>query len=576
MVVILPAPASRSPQGKLKSFETLDRGGANMGRDSTPATGRQEAARMTVGRWQADPAADTLTLDGRTVKLEPRTMRLLVALAEQPGEVCTSEALLDAVWPGVIVTGQSLYQAIGELRSALRDDTLTGEFIVTVPRKGYRLVASVRQGPWPASKLAMVALNLPLNPPLDSPLNPPPAPAARTIAVLPFRDLGLPAQLSFLLETLLGDLVLELSRQPGLTTIGRGTMLAYRGLTVSPRRVADDLHVQYVVDGAIAHVDGRLSISCDLIDAANEAVLASESIEVPAANWPELGQRVVGRLVRVWRLEMTEHAARKVDVGGAERASALELAMRAWVELYCRPQTRESNGRAWKWATEAVHRDASVGAAWNVLAYCEYRAVQFDWQDDIPDVRMTDAVAHAERATALSPSDPDAHYTLGLALFNADDLVRAEASLRHCLEISASYAPAYGLLALHANAGGHPEQAFELCARALALSPREPLRAIWHWGQACASSMLGREEDALAYAARGIAANPAFPNCYLIAAVAARRLGRKQEAARFVSVLRTTALRSIESTRTRVPSLRVEPWASDFLRDLQDAGLPER
>ena len=89
---------------------------------------------MTIGRWRADPAADTLTLDERTVKLEPRTMRLLMALAERPGGVCASEALLDTVWPGVIVTGHSLYQAIGELRAVLKADTHTGEFITTVPR----------------------------------------------------------------------------------------------------------------------------------------------------------------------------------------------------------------------------------------------------------------------------------------------------------------------------------------------------------------------------------------------------------------------------------------------------------
>jgi tetratricopeptide (TPR) repeat protein len=297
---------------------------------------------------------------------------------------------------------------------------------------------------------------------------------------------------------------------------------------------------------------------------------------VPAANWPELAQRVVGRLVRVWRLELSEHAARDVDIGGPERASALELAMRAWVELYCRPQSRETNDRAWKWATEAVRRDASVGSAWNVLAYCEYRAVQYDWQEAKPNVLLADVVAHAERATALSPSDPDAHYTLGMALFNAGDLARAQASLGHCLEISASYAPAYGLLALVGNAAGHPERAFELCARALALSPREPLRAVWHWGEACASSMLGREEEALGYAARGIAANPHFPNCYLAAAVASRRLGREHEAARFLSVVRTTAFRSIERLRLRIPALQVEPWASAFLDDLRAAGLPER
>jgi len=533
--------------------------------ESTLEVGWQGAAGLTIGRWHVDSAADTLTLDGRTVKLEPRTMRLLVALAERPGEVCASRGLLDGVWAGVVVTDQSLYQAIGELRAVLKADAVSGEFIATVPRKGYRLVAPVQRllapRPGPSTTLA------------DAPA----APAARTVAVLPFRDLGLPPALSFLPETLLGGLVLELSRQPGLTTIARGTMLSYRGLALSPRRIADELKVRYVVDGAISSVGGGLSISCDLIDASSDAVLASESIDVPTANWPELAQRVVGRLVRVWRLELSEHAAREVDVGEPGRASAFELATRAWVELYCRPQNRETNDRAWAWAAEAVRRDASVGPAWNVLAYCEYRAVQYDWQDAHPHIQLADAVAHAERATALSPSDPDAHYTLGLVLLMTGDLMRSRASLQHCLEISKSYAPAYGLLALVVNAEGHPEQAFELAARALALSPREPLRAIWHWGEACAASMLGREEESLACAARGIAANPAFPTCYLAAAVAARRLGREAEAARFVSVLRTTAFRSIERVRQRMKTFtRIEPWGSAFLGDLQAAGLPER
>lgn len=531
-----------------------------MGRDSASESAHPSTGSLTVGRWRVDPAADTLALDGRVVKLEPRTMRLLVALAERPGEVCIGQELLARVWPRVVVTDQSLYQAIGELRSALKADTVSGEFIATVPRKGYRLVAPVQRLP------AAIA----------APADVTPTAAERTVAVLPFRDLGLPAKLSFLPETFLGDLVLELSRQPGLTTIARGTMLSYRGLAVSPRRIADELKVRYVVDGAIAHWDERVSISCDLIDASSGAVLASESIDASAAHWPELAQRVVGRLVRVWRLELSEHATREIEVGGPERAGALELATRAWVELYCRPQSLDTNVRAWTWAAEAVRRDASLGAAWNVLAYCEYRAVQFDWQAAMPDIRLADAVSHAERATRLSPSDPDAHYTLGLTLFTAGETLRAQASLRHCLQISASYAPAWGLLALVASADGHPQHAFELCARALALSPREPLRAIWHWGEACAASMLGREEEALAYAAQGIAANPAYPTCYLAAAVAAHRLGREQEAARFLSVARTTAFRSIERLRLRIPAMRVEPWASAFLADLRAAGLPER
>lgn len=526
----------------------------------------RSAAVVTVGRWRADAAADTLMLDGHTVKLEPRTMRLLMALAARPGEVCTRDALLDQVWAGVIVTDQSLYQAIGELRAVLKADAATPEFITTVPRKGYRLVAPVAWAPAAAAA--------------PEPLPPPPAAPAtmwpRTIAVLPLRDLGLAPELAFLPEMLLGELVLELSRQPGITTIARGTMLSYRGLVVAPRRVAEELKAGFVVDGAIAAVGDSLRVSCELIDAASAAVLASESIEVPAARWGELAQRVVGRLVRVWRLELTEHAARGLAFGQPGQASALELAMRAWVELYCRPQSRDTNERAWQWAEDAVRRDASIGAAWNVLAYCEYRAAQYDWRAGDYSTLLSQAITHAEHATALSPDDPDAHYTLGLGLFTTGEHARAEASLKHCLQISASYAPAYGLLALVGTAGGRPEAAFELCERALALSPREPLRAIWHWGQACASSMLGRHDDALSHAAHGIAANPAFPSCYLAAAAAAIRLGRRQQAQRYVSAVLPTAFRSVERLRQRIPALKVEPWATAFLADLHSAGLPER
>lgn len=530
--------------------------------NDAPARG---AGRVRVGRWLADAALDTLTLDGRSVKLEPRTMRLLMALAERPGEVCTSDALLDRVWPGVIVTGQSLYQAIGELRSVLKADASTAEFISTVPRKGYRLVAPVTRvsagAAEPDQSLEPAALGV---------MRP------RTIAVLPMRDLGLAPELAFLPEMLLGDLVLELSRQPGITTIARGTMLSYRGLSVSPRRVAEELSASCVVDGTLAAIGDDLRVSCELIDAASATVLASESIQVPVARWGELVQRVVGRLVRVWRLELTEHAARGLVTGRPGQASALELAMRAWVELYCRPQTRDTNERAWQWADEAVRRDPTIGAAWNVLAYCEYRAAQYDWRAGDHGTLLSQAIAHAEHATALSPDDPDAHYTLGLGMFTKGEWARAEASLKHCLQISASYAPAYGLLALVASASGRPEAAFDLCERALSLSPREPLRAIWHWGQACASSMRGRHDDALRYAAHGIAANPAFPSCYLAAAAAAVRLGHREQAERYVSAALPTAFRSIERLRQRMPALQVEPWATAFLADLRAAGLPER
>lgn len=69
-------------------------------------------ASFRVGAWRVEPALDQLSCDRETVRLEPRTMRLLVRLAETPGQVVSSRELLDTVWAGVVVGPASVYQAI--------------------------------------------------------------------------------------------------------------------------------------------------------------------------------------------------------------------------------------------------------------------------------------------------------------------------------------------------------------------------------------------------------------------------------------------------------------------------------
>src|SRR5215467_7135103 len=95
------------------------------------------------GQWRVDPALDEISRDGQTVKLEPRTMQILVCLAERPGEVVSVNQLLDAVWKDLVVTPHSVYQAIAALRRALGDDPKDPTYIANVTRRGYRLVAPV-------------------------------------------------------------------------------------------------------------------------------------------------------------------------------------------------------------------------------------------------------------------------------------------------------------------------------------------------------------------------------------------------------------------------------------------------
>lgn len=73
-------------------------------------------------------------------------MRLLLCLAERAGEVVSIDTLLDEAWADVTVAPDSVYQAVTSLRRVLGDDPKQPKYIETVPRLGYRLVATVE--PW--------------------------------------------------------------------------------------------------------------------------------------------------------------------------------------------------------------------------------------------------------------------------------------------------------------------------------------------------------------------------------------------------------------------------------------------
>src|ERR1700735_4593059 len=102
-----------------------------------------------LGAWLVDPSLDTISRGTQSIKLEPRVMRLLACLADVQGTVVSQERLLAEVWAGVIVGPASVYQAISQLRRLLGATDLQPRYIANVPRKGYRLIASVRPVPPP-------------------------------------------------------------------------------------------------------------------------------------------------------------------------------------------------------------------------------------------------------------------------------------------------------------------------------------------------------------------------------------------------------------------------------------------
>ena len=88
------------------------------------------------GRFELQPRERRLLVDGEPAALGARAFDLLLALAAQPGVLLTRNALIDAVWPGLVVEENNLAVQVSALRKLLG-----GEVIVTIPGRGYRFAA---------------------------------------------------------------------------------------------------------------------------------------------------------------------------------------------------------------------------------------------------------------------------------------------------------------------------------------------------------------------------------------------------------------------------------------------------
>jgi transcriptional activator of cad operon len=264
-------------------------------------------AKLRVGAWWVDPALGEMGRDGDTVRLDPRTLRLLLCLAARAGEIVSADELLSQVWPGVIVTPDSVYQAIASLRRQLGDDPKQAIYIATVPRQGYKMVAAV--GPWsdpvaapsppvkdasplsPQRRLALLAsVCLPIVAAIgfwmyntqgmaDARASVAAQPIA--IAVLPFRDLTEGMESEIFADGMTEELIDRLSKVPGLKVPEPTATFIYKGKHTALKEIADKLGVVYILGGSVRKSGTTMRVSARLIKADNGFIIWAETYDRP-------------------------------------------------------------------------------------------------------------------------------------------------------------------------------------------------------------------------------------------------------------------------------------------------------
>ena len=227
-------------------------------------------------------------------------MRLLMFLAERPGQVVGIAELLDGVWGKAVVTPHSVYEAIAALRHSLGDTAEKPVYVATLPRRGYRLVAPVerlpdeqpthdtgvtvtgahseeqRPGsdgsrPWSLilmGAVAAIAVALAIAWFLQKGSKGGPSTQAdKSIAVLPFVDLSETKDQEYFADGLAEELLDVLVNVPGLRVIGRTSSFQFRNKNEDVRSIGKKLDAAYIVEGSVRHDGTQIRVAAQLIRA---------------------------------------------------------------------------------------------------------------------------------------------------------------------------------------------------------------------------------------------------------------------------------------------------------------------
>ena len=428
---------------------------------------------VRIGDWHVDPTLDEISRDETVVKLEPRNTRLLLYLASQAGRVVKLDELLRQVWPNLVVTPQSVYNAIAQLRHSLGDSIDTPAYIATVSRKGYRLIAPVeiacspktpgavahaaRETLMPAppaperqSGAAAIEGNLPTDSskpgrlwwmpalvvamllavavlvytfgPPRSTVTTTAAPALSgrasisvepSIAVLPLLDLSEMHDQEYLSDGLAEELTHSLSQVQGLKVAARTSTFAFKGRGDDIGAIAARLHVSHVLEGSVRKSADRLRITLQLIRTDTGFHVWSKTYDSQRAELFRLQDEVASDVVRA--IDGTLSFARS-SVRPEPNPDAYGLLLQG--RYYGRRNTQADRAHSVALYESAVAVDPSYALAWAWLAQGYGVQAASLW---VPAAIGFDRSRRAaQRAIALDPQLADGHAAYGYVLESYD------------------------------------------------------------------------------------------------------------------------------------------------------------
>jgi TolB-like protein/DNA-binding winged helix-turn-helix (wHTH) protein len=475
------------------------------------AASQEPGSLLQVGDLTIDRAGARVWRRGVELALPKLSYDLLLALVDIAPAIATTDALLERVWPGLVVNPETVSQRIKLLRTALGDDPRQPRYLAVVRGRGYRLVADVvplppapaaRAAPVPADsgpadvttlsyrnwRVALVAALVVVAlaaafwwPTPDSTLPPTELRAMqqkgtdRSIAVLPFENLGA-AQDDAALALGIADTILhQLGNLPNLEVIARTSSFAVNQTQADARQIGERLGAAFLLEGSVQRIDAALRVTAQLIDTTTGAHVWSLQFDRSTRDVFAVQDEIALKVARALELSL--------DTSSSERLAGRGTTdFDAYFE-FVQARSLLGGGRiadlpiAIQHLNRAIRLDANFARAYAELAGAEMRLAEYEPGGNRND-RFNQAAASATnllaQAIALDPDDGRA-YIQRAYLHTFSDLAAAEQDYRKGLALAPSDASGYeGLASLLYQDPLRHDEALTALDRARRLDPLEP------------------------------------------------------------------------------------------------------
>jgi TolB-like protein/DNA-binding winged helix-turn-helix (wHTH) protein/tetratricopeptide (TPR) repeat protein len=484
------------------------------------------------GDFELDAQRRVLTsrADGQQQQITGRVFDTLLYLVERPGQLLDKRALMEALWPNVVVEEGNLTQTIHTLRKVLGERPGEHRYIVTVAGRGYRFVADVKvrsarvEQPVPAESAPRVVDN---KPPRrrraiaiaaatswvaflvialfvvrgrDEPPTAQPTQVVPSIAVLPFADMSPAQDQEYFADGLSEEILNLLAQSEGMRVIARTSSFSFKDQSVDLATIARRLDVTHVLEGSVRKSGDRLRITAQLIDGATSAHIWSQTYDRTMQDIFSVQSEIAASVASALSVTLGSRAGSKHAETSSPKAHEFYLQGR---HLFNRRSASDIL-RAKEYFEEALRIDPSYARAWAALAGVYIVAPSEGIQ--LPPDAKTKWREAIERGVALAPDLAETNVRAAQYYWRNGDRVAGRRHLAAAREANPSDPLLLGVLMGRAVDEGRIEDALSMQRRVTAM---DPLTYVNRTNLGTLLAGLGRFEEAQVEFERALELSPA-------------------------------------------------------------------